>query len=318
MCLIAQRTNTGAHIPNDYIDYNLTLNPDGFGIAWRDPKEGLLFEKFAPASKAAFRDLLKRIDAENYKYTAHWRKATHGPACLELAHPFSYADADGVPILAFHNGIIDIKTKPNESDTQVFVESVLANLPYGWWENPAMMYLVEEAIGWSRMLLMTPDMDILINESAWYKDGGLLYSTTPHFKGATRAANLPLWGGQGYGSTGVSSAGTTNSSTKTVIGESSALVVPNSSVDESNDEYLKLLREVSEDGVGVFPSWKHNGHDIDPISQIDSTNEDTYGQCICAECRTEGEYYIVDGQLVIEIEHLDDNDDDDNSLLPRP
>jgi hypothetical protein len=325
MCLIAQRTNTGAHIPNDYIDYNLTLNPDGFGIAWRDPMEGLLYEKFAPSAKAAFKDLLKQIDHTNYQYTAHWRKATHGPACLELAHPFSYVDASGVPILAFHNGIIDIKTTANESDTQVFVDSVLANLEYGWWNNPAMMWLVEESIGWSRMLLMLPDEDVIINPKAWTKDGGLLYSTTPHYKGATRAANLPLWGTAGASTgtkvvTGIqSSVGTTNSLTTTGIGS-----VPNSKVDADNDEYIRLLREISEDSGDMFLSWKHNGHEIEPISQIDSTSkeiDDKYGQAICAQCRTEGEYYIVDGVLVIEIDHLDEDDENDmeveEALLPR-
>jgi hypothetical protein len=323
MCLIAQRAIDGAHIPNAVVDYNFNINPDGFGLAWRDPKDGVLFEKFAPSSKAAFRDLLKQIDQTGMHYVAHWRKATHGPACLDLSHPFDYTDKDGVPMLAFHNGVIDIKTAKDESDTLAFVNGVLRYLEHGWWENPAMMFLVEQSIGWSRLLLMTPEQDVIVNADSWKKEGGLYYSTYP---GPVSRPNVQSGGGNSSlvavngVPTGTGSAiGTTTSGTK--------VFTPTSTGGNDDADYERWLREAAKD-AGLKPVdtrlFVDKGHEIEPTSQIDSTiSEDKYGSAVCSVCKTEGEYFVIDGNIIFDIEHKSNDDEnasaeDGACLLPTP
>ena len=141
MCLIICR-NTKANVPNDVLSYNKISNPDGFGIEWRSDK-GINARKYGPNEYERFHETLKSIDAKDCEYVAHFRKATHGLLTAEMAHPYQYEDKKEGPVLVFHNGIIDIATAKDESDTYVFVKHVLANLEPRWWRNPTLKWLVE-------------------------------------------------------------------------------------------------------------------------------------------------------------------------------
>ena len=183
MCLIVHRLPGGGNIPSDVIRQNLGFNGDGFGIAWRDNGK-VEYQKFSPDDDEQFVRLLKQIDARRgVEYVAHFRKATHGACTQDLAHPFPYTDAKGDEILVFHNGVIDIKTHgKQESDTSAFVARVMSRLPHRWWKIGHLKFLVEQSIGWSRMLVMTADETIRLNEQDWKVMGGIWYSTDPIWK----------------------------------------------------------------------------------------------------------------------------------------
>jgi hypothetical protein len=305
MCLIAHRDTIGAHIPNDVIEYNLRSNPDGFGIAWREPGKGLVYERFGPENATGFRSLLKRIDSSPKEYVAHFRKATHGAKCAALSHPFEYRDPQGNKMLAFHNGVINIKTNGEaESDTSVFVKYVLAKLPHGWWKNSAMVWLVEESIGWSRLLIMSEKEDIIINEDDWKRDGGINYSTHP--RGYTPPkSNLPSYLWFGKNDPKVNTGG-------------SGLLLPGMP-EESEEESINLSDEDGDDDIGdesSLVSWMNRGHRVVPLTQIDSTSDDDkYGTCRCVVCKSEGDFFVIDGTLYIDIQHLDilDEEDEDDT-----
>lgn len=272
MCLIAHRNKPGVHIPDDVIEYNLRMNPDGFGIAWRDPDEGLLYEKFSPRRSNDFVALLKRIDATDMEYTAHWRKATHGTVDEEMSHPYPYEDEEGGQYLLFHNGIIEIKPEAGKSDTWQFANGVMSRLPSRWWDNPALVFLVENAIGWSRIIIMDFDSDenIFLNEDDFREIDGMLYSTYP----------------KGY-TTATPTAGTTTGK----------WVSPTPGIETFIPaKAASLVSEVV---------WYHAGHAVVPLTQHeDPTNdEDLYGACRCSICGTEGEFMVIEGQRYIEIDH---------------
>jgi hypothetical protein len=274
MCLIAHRDNPGAHIPNDVIDYNLRSNPDGFGLMWRST-EGLQHVKYAPNQPQEFRAKLKELDKTNVEYAAHWRKATHGAACYDLSHPFEYTDKGGNRMLMMHNGIINIKTKKDESDTLAYVRAVLSRLDYGWWKNKGISYLVEATIGWSRIILMSETTSVIINDEDWRMVNGIYYSTTPL---PAYAANKGL-------------------------------------VPTPPPPAPKGLR------------WGHMGHTVEAVGDAkDMDGDDAYGEVMCTVCKTSGEFYVIDGTLFIDVDHIapgsiaDDDDDefydeDDEPLL---
>ena len=58
MCMIAHRflsaKGKGQNIPNAVIETALVRHPDWFGVAWRDPEAGLLYEKFGPTQRGEF------------------------------------------------------------------------------------------------------------------------------------------------------------------------------------------------------------------------------------------------------------------------
>lgn len=278
MCLIAWRPASpdrgGSNIPNMVIDQNMTKNPDGFGIAWRDG-DRFEYEKFAPGKGDSFRSLLKKIDKRTKtEYVAHWRLATHGPKCEEMSHPFPYNDPENGEVLVFHNGVISIKAGNDESDTSAYVNRVLANLPSGWWKNKAIKYLVEETIGWSRLLIMTKD-EIAQLGSGWLTQNGIHYSTTPTSAyGASRGVQV--------------------SSNTGWTARTSGVVLPAQFDDDDDDD---------EDGILIAQGqWYHIGHPVSPITGGPGVDEN-YGIVICDVCQTKGDYYVIEGKRFVDLRH---------------
>ncbi len=283
MCLIAHRpAGVKTNIPDDVIEYNLRSNPDGFGIAWRDPDQGLLYDKFAPREASSFVGLLKSIDATEWEYTAHWRKATHGTVDREMSHPYDYVSEGGKAYLLFHNGIIDIDCEKGKSDTWQFANAVLPRLPERWWENSAIKYLVEEAIGWSRMIIMDFDSDeniFLKRDDFREMDGGMLYSTYP----------------KGYSSAATTTATATSAATK------GQWVTQSPGI----EHYIPANAESLAKPTAAI-GWLHAGHVVTPISQTQDllgSDEDLYGRVRCGVCKTEGDFMIIEGQRYIDITH---------------
>src|ERR1035437_875358 len=177
MCMIAYRrasaAKRGSNIPNEVIDTAMSRHADGFGIAWREEPGVLKYDKFGPKETGEFRKLLKAVDKnQRLDYVAHFRMATQGPPCKVLSHPYSYIDPVVGEVLVFHNGIIDIAAEKHESDTEVFVRDVLAQLPSEWWKVQVYKDLVDMAIGWSKLVLMTGEETVNLQASSGKEEGG--------------------------------------------------------------------------------------------------------------------------------------------------
>lgn len=279
--------NGGSNLPNEVIERNLRSNPDGFGIAWRDPKKGLRSKKWAPEDWREFRDFLKKIDKRtNIEYIAHFRTATHGPACYDLSHPFTYENESDGKVLVFHNGVIDIPTQKKESDTKAFVDRVLAKMPSGWWNVDYLHYLVQEAIGWSRLAIMTKDQTIRVNEPDWKVMNGIWYSTnplpTPTVYGSGRPATI--YEQFGYKSHDdddhdvIMGGGSWRKDT------SGILTAQFSDVDDDDEEDPDVIYA----SAAMSGIWEHMGHSIYPISG-DMSQE---GEVMCDSCKTTGYFYV--------------------------
>lgn len=329
MCLIVHRTvnknGRGRKLPSKIIDHNRKSNPDGFGIAWRSPEKGVVSQKFAPSEFDEFRALLETIDAQrSIEYIAHFRTATHGAKCKDLAHPFIYEDPAGESVAVFHNGIIDIKAYEGESDTSQFVKSVLARLPANWWDNSALIYLVEQAIGWSRLAIMTDNETIRLNQKAWERIDGIWYSTAPIpkvyapakvYNGYNGKVTAPYTKTPDSLPTGIVTPTfrTLADATSGVASEGGLVPFPNDGDEED---------EADEEGIGMgidpdlpdiaLPNptgWLHNGHTVSPVSTESGDNEDDkYGNCICEVCNTTGDFYRIEGQIYIDLAHWESTD----------
>lgn len=300
MCLIAHRER-GANIPNAVIDHNRTANPDGFGIAWRDGKS-LRHAKFGPGHDEyeRFKALLKSIDKRTeVEYVAHWRTATHGAKCVDLSHPFTYTDKHDGDVLIFHNGIINISVPKGESDTSHFVKAVLAGLEPRWYRRDATRFLVEAAIGYSRLLVMTRDMTLRLNEGQWQKKNGIWYSTNP----------LPTYtqaGVKAYGGYGQSKWGDYRSwLDDDDDDEGGVLDLTERQTDlliegDPEDEVIEDAHAFSD---GPAKGWYHMNHFVRPVREEEDAEGDLFGTAKCSVCNTEGEYYIIKNKAYIDVPH---------------
>lgn len=310
MCLIVHRDKKGGHIPDEVIEHNLVVNGDGFGIGWRE-KGKLHHARYGPGEARVFANHLKEIDRKtDFEYMAHFRYGTHGPDTVEMAHPFVYSDPSAGDVLVFHNGIINIIGSLDKSDTCHFVEQVLKELPPRWWENLAMQFLVERAIGYSRLSVMTGEISLrLTGDVPWISQDGLRYSTQPYMSYGKSAIATSGWGG-GWGENNYK-------------GWYPAKPVSKEDEDEDSDDYeflnnvgiapkgealdsLGLYRPgVSTVRAGGGKNWKQVGHDIEPVDhpKLDEAGE-AYGDAWCRQCDTIGEYYIFERKAFINVPHL--------------
>lgn len=317
MCLIVHRFG-GSNLPNDVIDLNSKRNADGFGIAWRDREGGLHHAKYGPQSFMKFRKQLKRLDRHpEIEYTAHFRFATTGAPCRDLSHPFSYMDPIEGEVLVFHNGVINIDAPKGESDTSQFVKAVLANLPSGWWREAHFMFLVESAIGGSRMLMMTKSETIYINEDSWNRTSGLMYSTDPggsHSKYKAGTGKTYAWAG--YSDKG-------KDTTSKYLPSGSNLLTPVAkSIEERSCDLRVVDVDAFPDGDDDFDiqTWEHSGHTVESLGDRIEDGEEATVEAICVECQTMGEVYVINGETFIDIPHgvpsnEDDEDEDEDAIL---
>ena len=299
MCLIVHRPTAGAHLPNAIIDSNLSYNDDGFGLAWREGGR-LRYRKFGPADHQAFKAFLKKIDQTDNEYMAHFRMTTHGPSNKDMAHPYLYSDEEVGDVLVFHNGIIPISTPSDKSDTLVFVESVLSQLPSKWWEQPALKYLVESGIGYSRLGIMTGEESIRITgDNKWVFQNGIYYSTTPMRSTTTSWQYNGGWNDEDWYKTYQS-----NSAPKASSAASGA------SSEKNNDKQIGFSKLTAGQGT-VGKSWIHVGHTVEPTDEPEIVEGEAYGEAWCRNCDTLGEYYIIDNKVYVELSHKVEKDDDE-------
>jgi len=288
VCLIAYRPvkpgKRGSNIPVRVVDTALTRHPDGFGVAWREGRH-LRVERFAPAERKDFAKKLRMIDRDQrIEYVAHFRYATHGAKDAQHAHPYEYIDPQEGRVLVFHNGIIDIPTASDESDTQVFVRDVLARLAPAWWREPALRYLVGEAISWSRLILMTETETVNLQESAGQWDGGLWYSSN-HKPAAT------VWGSWEWDGKTFRRHADPN---KTVADDIAARAIANA-YDRASDANTSA----------PVSKLRHAGHSVSALVEIRRDVDREYEQAVvCDTCYTVGDVYVIDGQVYMDLAHL--------------
>lgn len=169
MCLIIHKP-AGATIPDFAIESALQYNPDGFGYMAADGSTG---KTGALLTVADVRAILSDID--NVDAALHFRMATDGKVCEELAHPFELADGS----LLMHNGILTAfrtSSKSNKSDTSVFCESILNPML----ENGGQIIAadIEQHLLGNRLCHMTRDNQIIRYGADWLEYEGCHYSNT--------------------------------------------------------------------------------------------------------------------------------------------
>ena len=339
VCMISWRPvekGKGSHMPNAVIDAALHRHPDGFGVAYRE--DGVLkHERFGPAEASEFRAALKSVDLSGGEYVAHFRFATHGKPCAELAHPFAYTDPMAGEVLVFHNGVISIQTAKDgtESDTSVFVRDVLAALPSRWWKVPAFRYLVGEAIGWSKLVLMTAEETVCLQEADGTWDGGLWYSSNHRpTVVSTWVPGAKPWAapkGNGlssdtpgkYASPATLAAerkpthAQTRAARKAAKGwrARQATTVDSSAKGATSQPLALVTTEAAyrPDTVAYSsPALRHHGHPLTAVRQIDfDADGDHPDSVICDTCYTMGDLYVIDGTYYVDMSHRDGAAEDD-------
>lgn len=180
MCIAIYKP-AGKELSKELLHTCYTNNPDGCGFAYVNVDifgfhrikyyKSMVFEKFYEKYKRATRI------SQYSPFIIHFRIGTHGEKTVFNCHPFMI---DKETIFC-HNGIISgVGFDKKLSDTQLFNNTILKQLPKGWMNNPAILQLLEEFIGQSKLIVLSLDNTVkILNEKKgeWFEGCWMSNST---------------------------------------------------------------------------------------------------------------------------------------------
>lgn len=188
MCIIAA-IPAGKQISKETLNRCWQNNPHGGGFMYSDGKK-VVTHKEMSSFKRYWKAFVAAKEAhQNSGFVCHFRISTHGKINETNCHPFLINQQLGFA----HNGIIYAAPNSNDySDTYMFNEVILKNLPKNFLANTAIVSMIAEYIGrGSKLAFLNWKGDIsLVNEKAGTWDDGIWYSNSGY-----KAANYFDYGG---------------------------------------------------------------------------------------------------------------------------
>lgn len=178
MCLAIYKP-AGKEIPEHFLREGFRSNPHGAGFAFSENNTITIRKGYFSIG----RFLENYIAVCHLPMLVHFRLATHGRQDRNNCHPFLIKSSRSAVV---HNGIINIQSTQDLSDTGHFVKLVLEPIAKaGMLNHPATKYLVEQAVGsFNKIAVLNADGSHLIfNEDqghwldgVWYSNKGYLPS----------------------------------------------------------------------------------------------------------------------------------------------
>lgn len=167
MCVICYIPKNSNNLKYEDIRKMWNHNPDGAGIMWIDDENKVYFKKGYFNLYELYRDYLIIKEDYNFECALHFRIATSGGINEKMCHPFVMTNEDEIiaktkgcaDVLVMHNGIINIKNRPNFSDTAEYI----INRLYPRYEKDTRFFLhyekkdkflIENEIGFSNKILL--------------------------------------------------------------------------------------------------------------------------------------------------------------------
>ena len=175
MCIVIVKTEK-TDIPKKQLKESFDNNRDGSGYLFA--MNGNLTIKKGFFVFNDFYDNYSR-DMERFNNPIsiiHFRITTHGLTNKLNCHPFLVNDEIGFA----HNGMIDfVDNHKKKSDTMMFRNDILRNMPSEWIFNDSVLKLMEESIGNSKLAFLDRNGNYrIVNEGLghWNKNDTIWYS----------------------------------------------------------------------------------------------------------------------------------------------
>lgn len=180
MCVIVHQPKK-AYLDKERAARLWKINDHGGGYAFINPNNGQINVRKSMEFDRFWRDFESdRSQFRDTDFMIHMRIATHGTINIDNVHPFR---VDNHTWMA-HNGIIhgvDEKKGEDLSDTRIFIRDVLPALPEDWLDNRYLFEMVEEWIGWSKLMFLTTNPKLsknvyILNEKKGEVADGMWFS----------------------------------------------------------------------------------------------------------------------------------------------
>lgn len=156
-------------------------NSDGCGFAYVNLEDSSIVIEKSMEFEDFYSKYTTAIESNpESNFIIHFRIRTHGETNLDNCHPFRINDSQAF----IHNGIISkAKVDPDKkkSDTQMFNEEYLQNLPYQWEKSAPIIKILNDYLGTSKLCILTSDNSVVIvNESCGHWEDDIWWSNYSH------------------------------------------------------------------------------------------------------------------------------------------
>lgn len=179
MCIIAIQP-TGTKIKENILRTCWDANNDGAGIMYVD--NGKIIVQRELHNFNEFMRIKRNADKIGGNIVLHFRIATSGGINEKNLHPFKINES----VYFCHNGILDINVPINSpiNDTQIFNNYFMKGLPTQFYNNNAIMQLLEYSIGERNKFVFLDNTGQfhILNERAGIWDEGAWYSNQSYKK----------------------------------------------------------------------------------------------------------------------------------------
>jgi predicted glutamine amidotransferase len=200
MCIAILNT-PNVTFPKSLISTCWDNNGDGAGLIYTGGGSLYVYKELHSVDEFYNKYIDVRRRFPKSKIVLHFRISTSGGINVDNCHPFSVSKD-----LAFvHNGIISELNgiNPKKSDTNLFNEFVLQQLPAGFTANPALMSVIEKYIGSSKLIFLDKDNEAtIVNEELGVEDAKYLncwFSNSTYKPSAYYdRGGVNVWKGAGY------------------------------------------------------------------------------------------------------------------------
>lgn len=178
MCIAILKTKQGT-ITDDILRTSFKNNPNGGGFAWTE--NGTLYIIKGIFNIDTFVNTYHEIEKKaDSNILIHCRISTSGLVDKDNSHPHVVNNST----VLIHNGIldIDIPKDSKKSDTVLFIEKYLKDLPEDFVYNNSIMQLIEDKIGYyNKFIFLNNNGDyFILNESAGEWVNGVWYSNNSY------------------------------------------------------------------------------------------------------------------------------------------
>tara|TARA_R100000329_G_C7599425_1_gene212575 strand:+ start:375 stop:1229 length:855 start_codon:yes stop_codon:yes gene_type:complete len=179
MCLLTLQKRNAKTLNEDILQTSFENNNDGAGLAYADNGK-IHVRKYRDFT--TFNDDYQKLHKKHRKSTAfllHFRIGTHGSSeGTTNVHPFFVNDN----LVFAHNGVINnVRDDKKLSDTQVFNNDYLKQLPKFWIKNNATLRLISEFIGHSKLAFLDSKGGFkIVNKHLGHWDGKTWFSNNSY------------------------------------------------------------------------------------------------------------------------------------------
>lgn len=138
---------------------SLESNPDGFGMAYILAGKIYIYKSLSLNAKKLYNEYSKVYDKTEKPIILHFRISTGGGVNLDNTHPFHI----NKNLVFAHNGMIKGYGTKTENDTRHFSRDILEKITENdLFNNQAIQSLVENAIGYSKLIFLNSKGDFKI------------------------------------------------------------------------------------------------------------------------------------------------------------